>query len=52
MLFGIKKNIPKVILVAPTHYYYYKGLSIVFYLLSFFCFMFSFIMFLKLVNFL
>ena len=50
-MFNTKKNINKNLLVAPTHYYYYKGLASILYLLAFLCFMFSFIIFLRLVIF-
>ena len=46
MIFNTKKNI----LVAPTHYYYYKFLACVYFVLVFVCFMFSFIIFIKLVK--
>lgn len=50
MKFDTKKNINKILLRAPTHYYYYKVLATFFYLLAFVCFMFSFIIFIRLVN--
>ncbi len=51
-MFNNKKNINKNLIVAPTHYYYYKSLAIINYLIAFLCFIFSFIIFLRLVIFL
>ena len=49
-MFNNKKNINKNLLRAPTHHYYYKGLATFFYLLAFLCFMFSSIIFIRLVK--